>query len=413
LIDTQVPVAVAFSGSVRTSGSTSESPPGPGDYGALAIARTLGRIGVPVYLVAQESTTSPVFYSRYWKDKREWDFFGGPEQGSVSFLREIGTELAQKHGSRGILLTPSDWFAIFIERHSEELADCFRFPRAESPIVERLLDKWDMQALAAEHGIPTPVTARPTSRAEIDEFVAKAGFPLVVKPADPYLPDHISKAIARSRAELEDAVREAISRESWNFILQEYIPGGVESVWMCNGYFGRGANHGVVFTGRKLRQQSSTGVASFAVCESNDTVASQTYRFMTAVGYRGCVGIGWRYDRRDGAYKILDVNARVSSVFRLFAGANDLDVVRLCYLDLSGQPMGDIAAQEGRKWLDERDIRVVLPSRGEDRVSVREWVKSLRGVRELHWLARDDLGPVGAWLRRRIVRKVDALAGGH
>src|SRR5688572_22596177 len=95
LIDTQVPVAVAFSGSVRTSGSTSESPPGPGDYGALAIARTLGRIGVPVYLVAQESTTSPVFYSRYWEDKRGWNFFGGPEQESVSFLQEIGAELAQ------------------------------------------------------------------------------------------------------------------------------------------------------------------------------------------------------------------------------------------------------------------------------------------------------------------------------
>jgi D-aspartate ligase len=131
---------------------------------------------------------------------------------------------------------------------------------------------------------------------------------------------------------------------------------------------------------------------------------------MTAVGYRGCVGIGWRYDRRDGAYKVLDVNARVSSVFRLFAGANDLDVVRLCYLDLSGQPMRDTAAQEGRKWLDERDIRVVLPGRGEDRVSVREWVKSLRGVRELHWLARDDLGPIAAWLRRKTVRAASVLA---
>jgi D-aspartate ligase len=215
-----------------------------------------------VYLAAQEGTTSPVFHSRYWGDKIGWDFFGGPEQESVRFLSEIGAELAQKHGSRPILLTPSDWFAIFIERHSEVLAERFRFPRADSPIVERLLDKWDMHALAVAQDIPTPLTARPSSREEIDEFAAKAGFPLVVKPADPYLRNGVSKAIARSRAELEDAVQKAISNESWNFVLQEFIPGGVESVWMCNGYFGRRANHGVVFTGRKRLRVERHGCES-------------------------------------------------------------------------------------------------------------------------------------------------------
>jgi len=395
LIDTRVPVAVGFDG-----------------YGALAVARTLGRLGVSVYLVAPEATSfSPVSSSRYWEEKVRWDFFDRSELESVGFFRELGDRLAKKHGSRPIVLTPSDWLATFLERNGDHLIDHWRFPRSTSPVVERLLHKWEMHKLAIDHDIPAPITARPTSRAEVDEFVAETGFPVVVKPADPYLPGRYSKGIARSRPELEHAIQETMSRASWNFVLQEYIPGGVENVWMCNGYFGRGDGHGVVFTGRKLRQLSSTATASLAVCASNDTVASQTYRFMTALGYRGCVGIGWRYDSRDGTYKVLDVNARVSSVFRLFAGANGLDVVRLCYRDLSGQPIGETSAQEGRKWLDERDIGAVLPSRGEDRVSVRAWAGSLRGVQELHWLARDDLGPVGAWLSRPIVRKVGGLAG--
>jgi predicted ATP-grasp superfamily ATP-dependent carboligase len=201
-----------------------------------------------------------------------------------------------------------------------------------------------------------------------------------------------------------------MSRDSWNFVLQEYIPGGVDTVWMCNGYFGVRAGHRVVFTGKKLRQVSATGVASLAVCAANDTVASQTYKFMTEVGYRGCVGIGYRYDVRDGKYKVLDVNARISSIFRLFAGANDLDVVRLCYLDLSGQPSGVTAAQEGRKWLLESDIQAILPRRNADRVRAREWLKSVRGVQELHWFARDDVAPFGAWLRYGIARKVSDLA---
>jgi D-aspartate ligase len=394
LVDTRAPVAVV----VRD------------EYGALAIARTLGRLGVSVYLIAQEKATTPVFWSRYWTDKLRWEFFARPEEESVGFLREIGDRLAKKHGAQPILLTPADWFAIFIERHSDELAKHFLFPRPAYPIVAALLDKWEMYKLAMNRQIPAPVTARPTSGADLDDFVVKTGFPLVLKPANPYLPNPPAKAIIRSRTDLKDAVRDEVKRGSWNFILQEYIPGGVESVWMCNGYFGRDTGHGVVFTGKKLRQLSSTGVASLAICLPNDTVASQTCRFMTEVGYRGCVGIGYRYDVRDGMYKILDVNARISSVFRLFAGANDLDVVRLCYLDISGQPIGSTAAQHGRKWLFEGDIQAVLPSRGVDRVSVREWIKSVRGVQELHWFARDDVRPFGVWLSRGIYRKLRGVA---
>jgi D-aspartate ligase len=381
------------------------------EYGALPIARTLGRLGVSVYLVAQKNPSTPVFWSRYWADKIWWNVLDRPEGESVTFLRKIGATIAEKHGARPILLTPSDWVAIFVERHSDELAEYFDFPKATPSVVERLLNKWEMHRLATSHKIPTPVTARPTSGGEIDDFVAKIGFPVVLKPADPYLPDAPAKVIIRSRAELTDAVGPEMSRASWNFVLQEYIPGGVESVWMCNGYFGRNSGDGVVFTGRKLRQVSSTGIASLAVCVPNDVVAGQTHRFLTEVGYRGCVGIGYRHDVRDGTYKILDVNARVSSVFRLFAGANGLDVVRLCYLDLSGQQVGATAAQDGRKWLLEGDIQSVLPSRREDRVSVREWIRSLRGVQELHWFARDDVRPFGAWLIRGLFRKVSGLAG--
>jgi D-aspartate ligase len=393
-IDTHVPVAVA----VRD------------EYGALPIVRTLGRLGVSVYLIAQAGAEAPVFFSRYVAGKMAWNVAGRSEAESLALLRKIGATLTNKHGVRPILLTPSDWFAIFVERHGDELAEYFNFPKASMPVVAKLLDKWEMYKLAVRHKIPTPLTARPTTGGEVDRFVAKTGFPLVVKPADPYLPDHPTKAVIRSRRELMDAVRHELDR-SWNFVVQEYIPGGVETVWMCNGYFGRDSGHGVVFTGKKLRQLSATGVASLAVCVSNSTVADQTYRFMTEVGYRGCVGVGYRQDKRDGTYKVLDVNARVSSVFRLFTGANKLDVVRLCYLDLSGQPIGATTAQEGRKWLLEGDIRAVLPSRKEDRVTVREWTRSLGGVQELHWFARDDVLPFVAWLSQGMVRSVSGLAG--
>ena len=164
---------------------------------------------------------------------------------------------------------------------------------------------------------------------------------------------------------------------------------------MCNGYFGADDDVAVVFTGKKLRQVSSAGIASLAVCLPNETVATQTVRFMRGVGYRGCVGIGYRYDARDGQYKVLDVNARVSGVFRLFAGTNDMDVVRLCYLDLTGQPLPPTALQPGRKWLLENDFVAAFRGIRDRSLSVRRWLASLVGVREWHWLALDD--PARSW----------------
>ena len=65
-------------------------------YGPLAIARSLGRLGVSVYPVAPEGTElSPVFSSRYWEAEMLWDFFGQPELDSVGFLLEVGTYLVE------------------------------------------------------------------------------------------------------------------------------------------------------------------------------------------------------------------------------------------------------------------------------------------------------------------------------
>jgi predicted ATP-grasp superfamily ATP-dependent carboligase len=182
-------------------------------------------------------------------------------------------------------------------------------------------------------------------------------------------------------------------------VLQQYIPGDVNTVWMCNGYFTPNPDHTVIFTGTKLRQLWATGIASLAICLPNETVATQTQRFMEAVEYRGCVGIGYRYDRRDGLYKVLDVNPRVSGVFRLFVGTNEVDVVRACYLDLTGQQVPATGLQAGRKWLLEDHVWNDVTRLTSDRLSIADWIRSVRGVRELHWFAADDPVPMVVWLR--------------
>jgi predicted ATP-grasp superfamily ATP-dependent carboligase len=386
VIESSVPVVVIFRGG----------------YGAVAIARTLGRVGVPMYLVAQRGMSTPVWSSRYWTERVRWDFSLSEEQ-SVGFLLEFGTKLRAKHGRRPLLLTLADWVAIFIERNSKTLERQFIFPQPVRPVLHSLLNKWEMHLLANEYEIPTPDAACPASVDDADKFLKDAGLPLVMKAADRYGKDPPPTKIIESRQELvEEVSRREATGGPLNIVLQEYVPGEADAVWMCNGYFGVDSRPPVIFTGKKLRQVSATGIASLAVCLPNETVASQTRRFMEGVGYRGCVGIGYRYDRRDGLYKVLDVNARVSGVFRLFAGTNEMDVVRACYLDLTGQDIPATALQPGRKWMLEDDVFAALTALRRGRLSVADWMRSVRGVREWHWFAADDPIPIFVWLLDRI-----------
>jgi D-aspartate ligase len=377
---------------------------------AVAIARTLGRLGVPVYLVAQEGVPNPDWWSRYWANRVRWDFSRSEEE-FVAFLLDVGATIRADHGAPALLLTLADWVAIFIERNCGALREQFAFPQPERPVIGPLLNKWEMHLLAEAHDIPTPAAVHPASFEQIDEFLAGTDFPIVMKAADKYVGDPPRTRMIRSRQQLIEEVgdRDA-GQDPMNIVLQEYIPGGVDNVWMCNGYFGADPERAVTFTGKKLRQLSAAGIATLAICVPNETVADQTCRFMRAVGYRGCVGIGWRYDDRDGRYKLLDVNARVSGVFRLFAGTNQMDVVRICYLDLTGQEVPVTALRPGRKWMREEDFRVAAKSVRSGELSTAEWVRSIRGVRERHWLAVDDPLPA---LARSLARLRKALRRSH
>jgi D-aspartate ligase len=369
---------------------------------AVAIARTLGRLGIPVYLIAQEGVPNPDWSSRYWAKRFKWDFSRSEEE-FVAFVLEVGATIRADHGTPPLLLTLADWVAIFIERNGGTLREQFVFPQPEQPVIRALLNKWESHLLAEAHDIPTPAAVHPASFEEIDEFLARTDFPIVMKAADKYVGDPPRTQMIRSREQLIEEIGDRDAGQL-NVVLQEHIPGGVDNVWMCNGYFGADPERAVTFTGKKLRQVSAAGIASLAICVPNETVADQTSRFMRGAGYRGCVGIGWRYDNRDGRYKLLDVNARVSGVFRLFEGTNQMDVVRICYLDLTGQKAPMTALRPGRKWMREEDFRVAASSVRSGQLTMGQWVSSIRGVRELHWLAFDDPLPSLARVRKALRR---------
>jgi predicted ATP-grasp superfamily ATP-dependent carboligase len=175
---------------------------------------------------------------------------------------------------------------------------------------------------------------------------------------------------------------------------------------MFNGYFDRQSECAFGVTGRKLRQfPVHTGATSLGICEENRTVRELTCRFMRAIGYRGILDIGFRYDARDGGYKLLDPNPRIGQTFRLFVAKEGWDVARLLHADLSGQKLPRATPNEGRRWVvEDWDLESCLDYRREGNLPLAEWVSSYVGVEEGAWFAWDDPRPIGLVCRRLLAR---------
>jgi predicted ATP-grasp superfamily ATP-dependent carboligase len=121
---------------------------------------------------------------------------------------------------------------------------------------------------------------------------------------------------------------------------------------------------------------------------------------MQAVAYRGVVDMDFRYDARDGQFKLLDVNPRIGSTFRLFVAEDGTDVARALYLDLTGQTVPHAQAVEGRKWMvEDFDLVASLGYFMDGKLKISEWLRSLQGIREPAFFAIDDLLPMLLMLR--------------
>jgi predicted ATP-grasp superfamily ATP-dependent carboligase len=191
-----------------------------------------------------------------------------------------------------------------------------------------------------------------------------------------------------------------------NLMLQEYIPGGDDQIFIFNGYFNGASDCLIGFTGFKIRQfPVHVGCASLGECRWNDTVAKMTVQFMKSIGYQGILDIGYRFDPRDGQYKVLDINPRVGQAFRLFTAENDMDVVKSLYLDLTDQKQPPIIPRDGRRWLiEDYDLISSLHYYQEGSLHLGGWIRSFRGVEETAWFNREDLLPFSKMFWQLLIR---------
>lgn len=378
--------------------------------------RSLGRLGAAVYGV-RESVLTPAARSRYCRGTMP---LPGPSSEAPALAAWL-IEQARRIGERVLLIPVDDASAIFVADHAAALRERFVFPEPPPGLVRRLSSKAGMHELCSRHGIPTPLTVPVENEAALGAAAERLGLPLMLKRDKGWLPEPRrgpKMALVRDPALLGPTFDEMRAAPTSNLIAQEYVPGGPETVWMFNGYFDAGSRCRFAASGRKLRQYPvRTGPTTLGLCTENRAVIDAARRLLERVGYRGIVDIGYRYDSRDGLYKLLDVNPRIGSTFRLFAAADGTDVVRALYRDAAGEPAPAAAAVEGRRWLVENyDLVASAQQVLEGDLRPLRWLRSLRGIDETAWLDREDLLPFAAmagYTARSALRRAARLRRGR
>ncbi|MEV0368605.1 ATP-grasp domain-containing protein [Streptomyces sp. NPDC050636] len=370
----------------------------PLHHGGVGAIRSLGRLGVPMYAITEDRCT-PAAASRYLKGRFVWPTTGREEPGRlVEGLLRIGRRI----GRPAVLVPTDEEAAVLIAEHATALAGSFRVPRVPAALPRRLASKEGLHDLCTEHGVSSPASAFPRSYADIEAYAGQARFPVVAKNREAFLRRRWPAVSGTTRiggpAQLLDLAR------NWGpqpgVILQEYLPREDAEDWIVHAYFDAAGAALALFTGVKVRSWPPyAGMTACAYVVDNPELAEMTARFVKRIGFSGTADLDWRFDRRDGRYKLLDFNPRMGAQFRLFENAAGVDVVRAQHLDLTGRTVPQGEQRAGHRFVVENidlPARLVYRRRGH----TAPYAPDRAAGTELAWFAADDPLPFFTMLAR-------------
>ena len=357
---------------------------------ALSVARSLGRRGVPVYLLGD----SPDVHSRFAR-QLSVPAAGSHQEAWARFL--LGPEAAPLHGA--VLLSCSDAGLEVLIDHRAELASRYVLDVSD-PVAQRaLLDKLSTYEAAREAGVPTPRFWTAASLEGVlsrqDEYV----YPLMVKP----LYSHRFQAVFGCkffRAGTIDELAAAYERtrlHGLEVVILEEIPGPDDRLCSYYTYLDEHGEPLADFTKRIVRRfPENQGLACYHVTDWNPEVRDLGLRLFRHVGLRGVGNIEFKRDARDGLLKVIECNARFTAGNPLLA-ASGYDLALFVYNRLCGLPQPQLrgrAYEEGlHLWFPRQDVHAFLELHAKGRLSVSGWLASLAHRQVVPFFSWDDPVP--------------------
>jgi D-aspartate ligase len=345
-----------------------------GAHGALAVARSLGRRGIPVWFVTNDHPLPR--FSRYVRRNLSW---AGPrDPNAAKFL----LELARDHDLKGwVLFACGDSEVCFVAQHHDDLSVAFRVTTPPWSVTRYAADKHLTYQQAQSVGVSVPASYHPRDRSGVAALDCQ--FPVILKPAARAGVNAFTLAKAwkaDSRDELlshYDAAAALVGHDA--IVIQEYIPGSGKNQFSYAAVWSHGAPVASLVARRVRQYPIEFGFTStFVEVTENHDVEAAAVRFLASLQYDGLVELEFKFDERGGTYKLLDFNARPWTWLGLGATAG-VDFPYLLWQIATGQAPARATAKIGATWMFvSRDIVSAIQNIAAGRISFGDYVASLR-----------------------------------
>lgn len=323
-----------------------------GAHGSLAVARSLGRHGVPVWFVTHDHPITK--YSRF--TTRSFDWVGPNHKDAVGWL----LELAARHRlDRWVLFAGGDEEVRLVAQHHAILEQAFRVTTPPWGIARIACDKRLTQLHADTVGVDSPWSSYPSNRREA--AAVECRFPVILKPTFRTGRNAFTSAKAwrvDNRASLVSRYDEASALVGPDaIVIQELVPGNGDVQFSYAGVWRDGAPIASLVARRARQYPINFGVSStFVETIEQAKVEEAACRFLAALRFSGLAEVEFKYDVRDNRYKLLDVNPRPWTWIALGAAAG-VDLPWIQWLLACGETVSPSRGRSGICWIHaSRDI---------------------------------------------------------
>jgi predicted ATP-grasp superfamily ATP-dependent carboligase len=342
-----------------------------GGANALSVARSLGRLGVRVYAINEDSAL--VRHSRHCR----WLGLGDAPEAWARFL--LGPESEPLRGA--VLLACSDDGIEIIAHHRDALSARFLLDESDPAAQLCMLNKYNSYCAARSAGVPTPRFWVARTREQVLALLDRLVFPLIVKP---HLTHRFERRSGRKFVLVNDTqqlldAHALLGAAGIETMLVEWIPGPDDRLCSYYTYLDSGGNPLFHFTKRIIRRYpAGLGNGCYHVTDWNPEVRDLALALFRHVGLRGLANAEFKRDQRDGRLKLIECNARFTAANGLVTRSG-LDLAVFVYNRLVGrpQPLLETYARGMRLWDPVRDFEAFLELRRQGQITFWKWLASI------------------------------------
>ena len=346
----------------------------------LAVARSLGRAGVPVLGLDKERGG----LGQHSRHLAGLGLVPGPELGDGAALAEHLLALGPSFAQRPVLFATNDDWVLALARHRAALEEHYRFPFAPYDVVRRALGKTALYRACEALGVAAPRSWY-LDDTPAEQVADQVPYPCVLKPDDSrgfYDAFRAKVFVVRDRAELLARIAECAAL-GLTLVAQEWVETAPGGFWSVASYLSADGTARGVFTGRKLEQwPPDFGTSCLADAQWDPSLAQAGVAVLRELGYWGISEIEFVQDAATGRHLLLDVNTRPWKWVGLPVAAG-VDLPLLAYRDAVADPFDAGPQADGVRWVFLRDYVQLVRARAatvpEAQVTKDEWVDLLAG----------------------------------